>query len=274
MAFGTATFVGGCVVAGGVVAAIMRRRARATGEKKVAAPQSLRIRGAGSEAKVVAHSTLGAFPWGTEPFDMKLMPACFLLGALGVATAVSLTTTSGPISSLELARGPVLVTLGWVWSFYNCIGAQLGVKIGDKGDAKASYVAERSLMNTLEQGVAFLPLLWMYASCIDAAVATSVGGFYVAMRMLYPMAYTYYGGFSMLCEFITQPNYACINFFAASLVCFGLGHGSLVALTGSSFVVISGLSLLFTVLAFGVFWDYPVGKLAAASNLRYNAAKP
>lgn len=272
------TIVGGSLVAGSALAAhLMRRRGRADAEKrpveKAAAAQSLRLRGAG-EAKVVSHSTAGSFPWGTEPFAMSLMPACILLGAAGVAACVSFTTPSGPMTSLELARGPVLVTVFWIWAFYNCIGAQLGVKMGDKGDAKACLIAERSLMNTLEQSVAFLPLLWMYAACIDAAVATSVGGFYVAMRMCYPLAYSFYGGFSMLCEFITQPNYACINFFAASLVCFGLGHGSLVALTGSSMVAVFPTSMALSILSFTVLWNYPVAAFAAARNLRYNPAKP
>ena len=91
--------------------------------------------------------------------------------------------------------------------------------------------------------------------------------------MLYPFTYTYYGGFSILCEFITQPNYACINLMAANLVAFGLAYGSLLALTGSNFFVVLGLSFVGLIANFMVFWQYPVGRIAAANNLAYNAAK-
>lgn len=271
----SALYVGGSLLAGGLAAAYLRRRSIKPKQIEPQQQKSLRLRGAGAaDAKVSGVSSEASFPWGNEPFAIALMPACMVIGAVGVATAVALTKPSGPMNgSLELARGPVLVTLTWIWGFYNCIGAQLGVKMGDKGDAKAAFVAERSLMNTLEQSVPFLSLLWMQAAFVDAAIATSVGWFYVALRMLYPLAYTYYGGFSMLCEFITQPNYACINFLAYNLLAFGLGHGSLLALTGSNFVVVTGVTFASLLMNFMILWNYPVGSYAASRNLHYNPAK-
>ena len=145
---------------------------------------------------------MAKFPWGDEPFSMKLMPVCFLFGALQIAAVLYFTTLSGPSTS---SPGPVLVTLGWIHAYHQCLGAQVACKMGG-GNEVANTIAERSLMNTLEQGVPFLVLMWLMAAYVDAAVATNVGALYVVHRSLYPLAYTYYGEFSMLVEFVTQPN--------------------------------------------------------------------
>ena len=83
------------------------------------------------------------------------------------------------------------------------------------------------------------PLLWMSAACVDAAMATSIGFTYCAFRSFYGFAYMYYGGFSMLVEFVTQPNYAAITVLAASVLSFGLGGPSIFELPvlGTSFLL-------------------------------------
>lgn len=145
------------------------------------------------------------------------------------------------------------------------------IKFGG-GNEQATKVTERSLYNTIEQGLPFLSLLWMMAACVDGGLATSCGAVYVAFRMFYPLAYSYYGGFSMLCELITQPNYIVINFFIANLTCFGVGGSSLLAYTGSNFFVWLVLNFAGAAFCFKTIWSYPVGSLSAKYNLSYNKA--
>lgn len=131
----------------------------------------------------LGNSKLATFPYGgDQPFAMTLLPHCLAIGATSTAAAIALTTLSGPITSLQMAKGPVLVTLMWLWGYYNMISAQLKQKMGG-GNEQAARVAERSLYNTLEQGVPFLALLWMTAACVDSAMATSIGFAYCAFRM-------------------------------------------------------------------------------------------
>eukprot|EP00966_Prymnesium_polylepis_P007561 173494-Prymnesium_polylepis.1 len=156
------------------------------------------------------------FPWGDKPFEMRLVPYILVLGSLLTAAAICLPSITGPSVT---AGGPVLVTLGWLHTHYNALGAQVKVKMaGPAADEQATKIAERSVYNGLEQGVPFLVLVWLHAALVDAATATSVGGSYVGLRLLYPAAYAYYGEFSMLCELVTLPNY-CALFYRAQQSC-------------------------------------------------------
>jgi len=215
-------------------------------------------------------SQLRRFPWGGEAFEMKLLPLCLLTGSLSLASAVALTAPSGPLSSLELARGPVLVSLFWVWGFFNCVGAQV---LSKSAGAQAARVAERALYNTLEQGLPFLSLLWMSAACVDASLASSCGFVYCFFRMFYGFAYSYYGGFSMLCELVTAPNYTVISTYLCWLAYFGFTGGSIFDVVGHSFFVWVPLSLVSSLVFLVVLWNYPAGKAAAEVNLAWNSNK-
>ena len=292
----TAICAGAGVVASGLIASYLAR-------KVAAAPTPTLVE------RPAPISQVATFPWGgTEPFTMKLLPHCFALGAATTAAAIALTVPSGPMNTLELARGPVLITLYWVWGFYNCLASQVKMKMGG-GTERAAKVAERSMMNTLEQGVPFLTLLWATAGCVDAALATSCG-FTCApkfhsqtttpstlhpppsprapsapsrldpvtdclFRSFYGFAYSYFGGFSMLVEAVTQPNYCVIHLFAAQLLCFGCGGGSLLTLPYIGQNFLAWFALLFVGNGFALFvgWDFPAGAASAVCNLAYNKEK-
>lgn len=151
------------------------------------------------------------------------------------------------------------------------ISSQLKAKFG--GNDQAGKVAERSLYNTLEQGVPFISLLWMCAACVDAAMATSIGFVYSSMRMFYGLAYSYYGGFSMCVELITQPNYTCIHVLAAAVLSFALGGPSIFELPylGQNFLLWLPVALVGNVVCMFLVWDYPAGGFAGTLNLAYNA---
>jgi len=225
-----------------------------------------------TETRSVGVSKLARFPYGSNlPFDMALMPHCLGIAAVAVAGAIALTTPSGPITSNELARGPALVTLMWVWGYFNHIKAQIVAKNGC--NEQGSKVAERSLYNTLEQGVPFLALLWVTSVCVDAAMATSLGFVYCALRMFYGFAYAYYGGFSMCVEAITMPNYMVLSVYSGALLSFGLGFPSVfdMPVIGQSFLLWMPVLLVGHVFVVFVMWDYPLGKATSMLNLAYNA---
>jgi len=225
-----------------------------------------------TETRSVGVSKLAQFPYVSDlPFDMALMPYCLGFAAVTVAGAIALTTPSGPITSNELARGPALVTLMWVWGYFNHIKAQIVAKNGC--NEQGSKVAERSLYNTLEQGVPFLALLWVTSVCVDAAMATSLGFVYCALRMFYGFAYAYYGGFSMCVEAITMPNYMVLSVYSGALLSFGLGFPSVfdMPVIGQSFLLWMPVLLVGHVFVVFVMWDYPLGKATSMLNLAYNA---
>jgi len=252
--------IGAGVVAGTLAAYLLgRQSARIAASKPETTVRSLGI------------SKVKTFFWGSDAFEMSALPPCFAFGTVTTAAAIALTTPSGPLASLELARGPVLASLLWIWGFFNCIGSQLKAKMGG-GDEQAQKIGERSLMNTLEQGVPFLSLLWMTAGCVDAALATSLGVLYASLRMFYPLAYSFYGGFAMPCEMITMPNYMVLHVYAVALLVFGLGGGSLFSLPylGQRFVMWCPAIFVGNLLCMLVGWDNPVGAAAGAANIAWN----
>lgn len=257
--------IGAGVACGTLLASYLARRgaALAATAEKIEPPRSL------------GNSQQASFFWGPDVFMVSAMGPVFAVSTVATVLPVALTTLSGPITSLDMCRGPVLVTLLWIWGFFNAVSHQVKVKLGG-GDEQASRVAERSLYNTLEQGVLFLPLLWMTAACVDSAMATSLGLAYSVVRMFYPIAYTYYGGFSMACEMITQPNYAVLHTMIAALVRFGLGGGSLFAIPGlgQAFYLWAPIIFVCHLLFLFVGWDYPIGAAAGKLNLAWNTAKP
>jgi len=150
------------------------------------------------------------YPWGNEAMPMSMLPLCILFGAIINGLLLTFTPATGASESF---RGPVLVTLLWIHTYYNMIGAQIAIKMDDKVKelseeiiTQINAVKDRSLMNTLEQGLPFLVLLWLMTVFVDSGLATSLGASYVIFRFFYGIAYAYFGHFTILVEIITQPS--------------------------------------------------------------------
>ena len=199
-------------------------------------------------------ATLGNKPfcWGDNTFPSGTFPLAWSVSAGLMTVTFIYAPTSAPAidqgMSLQAVRGTVLVTAAQLFVFYNTLGGQTYVKMlfGNRGvrasslchtsvlhahrslsiylrllslvQVRAETVATRSMMNTMEQMVPFLTLLWLCTAYVDAAYAASLGAVYVATRALYPLAYAYYGQFTALCELVTQPNYNVIANLFAGLV--------------------------------------------------------
>jgi len=237
------------------------------------AAQPLRLRG-GGEKKT-------KFPWGDNSFEPKVLPYCLLWGGLLVATAVTVTPLSGPNTS---PKGPIAITLLWLWAYYQCIGAQIAVGTSaaktaaqavtdGKDHGQAQKVAERCTMNTLEQGVPFLTTMWLMATYVDTAMATSIGGVYIFLRTLFPIAYSYYGEFSMLQEFITVPNYMCVHHFIANLLAFILGYPPLAQVVGQNFLMWLVGTIVYQIICLQILWNYPMSAVAVKLNVAANAKR-
>jgi glutathione S-transferase len=107
-----------------------------------------------------------------------------------------------------LPTGPALVTLATALLLFLC-AAYVGVcRSKYKVDAPATSghpqfeIAYRIQMNTVENAVAFLPVLWVFALGLSALWATVLGGIWLAGRVWYALAYarapkTRGGGFAL-----------------------------------------------------------------------------
>jgi glutathione S-transferase len=107
-----------------------------------------------------------------------------------------------------LPTGPALVTLATALLLFLC-AAYVGVcRSKYKVDAPATSghpqfeIAYRIQMNTVENAVAFLPVLWVCALGLSTLWATVLGGIWLAGRVWYALAYarapkTRGGGFAL-----------------------------------------------------------------------------
>ncbi|MCP5228324.1 MAPEG family protein [Accumulibacter sp.] len=108
--------------------------------------------------------------------------------------------------------GPTLVTLGTSLLLFACTAyvGRCRIKFGIKAPAVSGHpqfdIAYRIQSNTLENSVAFLPVLWVFALNLSSQWATVFGAGWLAARVWYALAYARQpqaraGGFvlSMLC---------------------------------------------------------------------------
>jgi uncharacterized MAPEG superfamily protein len=113
---------------------------------------------------------------------------------------------------MNVYPGPALVTLATSFLLFAC-AAYVGrcrIRFGIKAPATSGHpefeIAYRIQANTVENSVAFLPVLWVFASSVSSFWATVLGGVWLLARVWYSIAYardprTRGAGFvlSMLC---------------------------------------------------------------------------
>jgi len=96
---------------------------------------------------------------------------------------------------MSLPAGPALVTLATSLLLFGCaayVGRCRG-RFGILAPATQGHpqfeIAYRIQMNTLENAVAFLPVLWVFALALSEAWATALGALWLAGRLWYALAY-------------------------------------------------------------------------------------
>jgi len=135
-----------------------------------------------------------------------------LLGHVGPSAAVG-----AAFPTMQALQGVALVTCAFIWMWYIFLGHQVGIKFteGLTTDVQdqAKFIADRSVINTMEQALPFLSLMWLEALFVNPETARLLGWIYVATRFLYPITYGMYGQFNTAVEISTSPNYVIIFYF-------------------------------------------------------------
>ena len=245
------------------------------------------------------------FPWGSNPFPLPVFFFSMFFAGVVSWALLSASPTSAPGlasgMSLETVRLPVLASLAWVLVYGNGLGAQVWIKL-DYGNFSpdAAKLAERTALNMLEQAPLFFVTMWLHCAYVDAAEAGFLGLAYTVFRMLYQLFYSYFGTFTVLVEFATQPScaakalplqtgahtcphtrwharpllcdirrYSIIYYFIFSVLgaCYGMPLASYLPTGLLQIPIISVANLLL----FNLAWKLPSGGLSAKLN---NAANP
>jgi glutathione S-transferase len=99
------------------------------------------------------------------------------------------------MAAMNIYPGPMLITLASSLLLFAC-AAYVGrcrIRWAIKAPATTGHpqfeVAYRIQINTLENTVLFLPLLWIFALSLSSQWATVFGGLWLAGRVWYALAY-------------------------------------------------------------------------------------
>ena len=224
---------------------------------------------------------MGRFPWGDDAVPMPLF-----FGATVVASAVvvvvrfmtAFTQDGGPALDADTARPAAVVTLAWLLMHYNGLGGQMYLKLRTRGATEpAARLADRIVMDTMEQAAPFLCTLWLYCIYVDARSAGSLGLVYVLARFYYQLAHAYFGVFTIAYEFGTQTASAVIYYFSTCIIlALARGIPMTAQLTPRHWAsgVTSFLGLWAIIIFMGVVgWGVPTGFLISSFIHRHDQAR-
>lgn len=149
--------------------------------------------------KPASHNMSGAkYFWGDDFFPVHLyIPLiCFVTTLIPIYLELVVTPTAPGLEigmDLVNTKFTVLATLLWISVLFNGYGHQVILKFAVKDGIEigegAFNVAELTVMNQIEQGLVFLPLLWMHCAHVDAGEAGDLGLLYVFFRALYQICF-------------------------------------------------------------------------------------
>merc|ERR1712196_462742 len=97
-----------------------------------------------------------------------------------------------PKQLMPLATATAVFWLVW----YSLLGNQLGAKsetAPEDQQEQARYIADRGVINTTEQMLPFLVLVWLNAVFVNPYTAAALAWIFVVCRFVYPMAYGMFG---------------------------------------------------------------------------------
>lgn len=168
---------------------------------------------------------MAKYLWGNDPFPMGVMFGLAVLSGLVVGLLLMHVGSAAAVgdtypSAVDM-RGVALVTCAFLLVWYSMLGNQVSIKfakgLSSEVSEGAKFIADRSVVNTLEQSIAFLSLMWMHAIFVNPQTARLLGWIYVVTRLLYPVFYGFYGGFTVAVEAATQPNYVIIFYYMMAI---------------------------------------------------------
>lgn len=199
---------------------------------------------------------MAKFPWGNDAFVLPALFVGLLLGAIVVATVLVSMGPDGAVtddafpSPKQLQPLAVATCFFWV-VWYSLLGNQLGAKGGsfesETEDYKdqAKFIADRGVINTMEQMIPFFALVWLNALFINPRTAAGLAWIFIVCRFFYPMAYGMFGEMNSLVELLQWPCYA-VNFYLliAFLVKAFNGNDLHTAVSGVSPALMYGITIL------------------------------
>lgn len=126
-------------------------------------------------------------------------------------------------------RLPVLATVAWALMTQAFGLVQIFAKVNHprKADPNSRFdytyerwrVADRTMMNSVEQHAVFLSIVWMHAVFVDAPMAGALGLAAVASRAMYPILR---GVLHVLLEISTHGYHVCMGTMCCNLVSLSL----------------------------------------------------
>ncbi|CAK0852161.1 unnamed protein product [Prorocentrum cordatum] len=167
---------------------------------------------------------MAKYPWGDENFTMSSLPVCMLISTVLVGGALIGVGPGGAVNGFpgpEDLYGVVGVTLGWIVMWYTFLGNQIAFKFAEMDESQkqtAANIADRGVINTIEQCIPFFLVLWLHALFVNPSTSAVLGWIYVVMRYLYPVCYGLYGKFNNMVEIPAQVNYAIIFYLFWAIV--------------------------------------------------------
>lgn len=167
------------------------------------------------------------FPWGgNSPFPIGPFIGTFFLSSAMTTAVIGLHDfDKGFVKENAFDpnnyRGVMLVTGLFIFLNYFMMGVQMSGKRSEIENMKLA--SERIYFNLWEQRSMFLFPFWLYAALVNYDIAAKLGLLYVITRFLYFFFYAYYGGFTVLVELATQPNYAVLAHFFTEFILQGFG---------------------------------------------------
>jgi hypothetical protein len=176
---------------------------------------------------------MAKFPWGDQAF---VMSSAFFGLFLGVAVVGAVLLMCGPDGATDnifpsvLELQPLaLASAVWVVMWYTLLGNQIGVKmVAKEHDAEAVkqaiHIADRGVINTLEQSIPFLMLVWLHAIFVNPRTSAALAWVFVACRFLYPITYGMYGQMNSVVELPQWTCYAEVFYLLIALI-YKVGKG-------------------------------------------------
>jgi len=207
----------------------------------------------------------------------SLVPVVMLIAIIALTILLLLTGPDDAVTAttpfaLTAYHGVVQVSIGYAAVYYIHIGTQVNVKLAAKDNEAMNKIAERGLLNTLEQMPLFLLGMWLHAIFVNPRTTAAIGWFYVVPRALYPTAYGFYGQFTILVEALTCMNYAAIGWFYAALAFKSFGNVDMHTTINdiSPWLMPPGALIGFVAIAI-CFWVFgPVGSASIMRGVRWD----
>jgi uncharacterized MAPEG superfamily protein len=176
---------------------------------------------------------MAKFPWGNDAFVVPAVFVGMFLGAIITGTVLISIGSDGAVTDDTFPSPkqlqPLVVASAFFWIvWYSLLGSQVGTKMSNEPDEykdQAKLIADRGVINTMEQMIPFFVLVWLNALFVNPHTAAGLAWIFLLCRFVYPMFYGIYGEMNCLVELAQWPCYS-VNFYLLMALLFKMLKGS------------------------------------------------